>query len=336
MARDYYAVLGVGVAASSTQIRRAYQRLARRYSPDVNLWDREAEALFEEVRAAYRVLSDPSARTLYDHQARAGERPAETAGTRRSSRRRGDDIHAPVELAFHQAAAGLTADLVVERLSSCETCGASGARPGAAPVACEHCGGAGTVWGTEGTPRPGECPMCHGTGQRVTEPCGACRGRGVAPTRATLRVAIPAGMDTGSQIRIRGEGHAGPFGGPRGDLLVITRVHEDPVFTRKGDNLHADVGVSIVEAVLGARVPVRTLSGGVDLVVPPGTQSGQVLRVRGRGMPRLASEGRGDLYVTVVVDIPRGLDARTQELFRDLGRLLPAPPAVSAGRTARA
>ncbi len=336
MARDYYAVLGIGVAASAAQIRRAYQRLARRYSPDVNLWDREADVLFEEIRSAYRVLSDPSARTLYDHQAKAGERPTENVGSRRGSRRRGDDVHAPVELAFHQAAAGLTANLTVERLSPCATCEATGARPGAVPAPCEHCDGVGLVWGAQGPSGPADCPVCRGAGQRVTDPCRSCHGRGVAPARASLRVAIPAGMDTGSQIRIPGEGHAGPFGGPRGDLVVITRVHEDPVFTRKGDNLYAEVGVSIVEAVLGARVLVRTLSGDVDLVLPPGTQAGQVFRIRGRGMSRLASEGRGDLYVTIVVDIPRGLDARTQEMVRDLGRLLPAPPVAAATRTARA
>jgi molecular chaperone DnaJ len=335
MARDFYAVLGIGSAASAAQIRRAYQRLARRYSPDVNLWDREAQTLFEEIQAAYRVLGDPSARTLYDHQAHATDRPEETSGARRTGRRRGDDLHAPIELAFEQAAAGLTADLVVERLSGCQTCAARGTRPGAEPVPCAHCGGTGTVWGAEGAPRPTQCPACHGEGERVTAPCSACRGRGVTPARASLRVAIPAGMDTGSQIRVPAEGHAGPFGGPRGDLVVITRVHDDPVFTRKGDNLHAEVPVSIVEALLGARIPVRTLAGEVDLVLPPGTQSGQVLRIRGRGMPRLASEGRGDLYVTVVVEIPRGLDARTQELVRNLGRLLPGL-ATSERRTARA
>jgi molecular chaperone DnaJ len=334
MARDFYAVLGVGAAASATQIRRAYQRLARRYSPDVNFWDREAQTLFEEVQAAYRVLSDPSARTLYDHQARAGDRPAEAAGARRAARRRGDDLHAPIELGFLQAARGLTTALAVERLSPCATCGATGARPGAAPTACPHCGGAGVVWGGDGTPRPAACPACEGTGERVLHPCPGCQGRGVAPARVTVPVAIPAGMDTGSQIRIPGEGHAGPFGGPRGDLVVITRVHDDPVYTRKGDNLHAEVSLSIVEAMLGARVPVRTLTGDVDLVVPPGTQSGQVLRIRGRGMPRLAADGHGDLYVTIVVDIPRGLDARTQEMVRDLGRLLPPPSA--ARKTARA
>lgn len=336
MARDFYAVLGVGSGASATQIRRAYQRLARRYSPDVNFWDREAQGLFEEIQAAYRVLSDPSARTLYDHQARAGERQADPSGTRPGARRRGDDLHVPIELGFTQAAQGLTTDLALERLSPCGTCGATGARPGAAPTACPHCGGAGMVWGGEAAPRPMACPACDGTGERVTNPCVVCQGRGVAPTRSTVAVAIPAGMDTGSQIRIPGEGHAGPFGGPRGDLIVITRVHDDPVFTRKGDNLHAEVLISIVEAVLGARVPIRTLTGEVDLVVPPGTQSGQVLRIRGRGMPRLASDGRGDLYVTIVVDIPRGLDARTQELVRDLGRLLPGLPPEAVRRTVRA
>lgn len=334
MARDFYAVLGIGSAATAAQIRRAYQRLARRYSPDVNLWDREAQALFEEIQGAYRVLGDPSARVLYDHQARAADRPAEDSGPRRAGRRRGDDLHAPIELAFEQAAAGLTAELVVERLSACQACAARGTQPGAEPVRCAHCDGTGTVW-TEGTPRPTECPACEGEGERVTAPCSACRGRGVAPLRTSLRVAIPAGMDTGSQIRLSGEGHTGPFGGPRGDLVVITRVHEDPVFTRKGDNLHAEVPVTIVEAMLGGRIPVRALDGDVDLVLPPGTQSGQVLRIRGRGMPRLASEGRGDLYVTVAVEIPRGLDARTQELVRDLGRLLPGP-ATSERRTARA
>lgn len=334
MARDFYAVLGIESAASAVQIRRAYQRLARRYSPDVNLWDREAQALFDEIQAAYRVLGDPSARVLYDHQARSADRPTEVSGLRRAGRRRGDDVHAPIELAFEQAAAGLTTELSIERLSGCQACTARGTQPGAQPVRCAHCDGSGTVW-AEGAPRPTECPGCGGEGQRVTAPCPACRGRGVAPARATLRVAIPAGMDTGSQIRVPGEGHAGPFGGPRGDLVVITRVHEDPVFTRKGDNLHAEVPVTIVEAMLGARIPVRALGAEVDVVLPPGTQSGQVLRIRGRGMPRLASEGRGDLYVTVVVEIPRGLDARTQELVRDLGRLLPRP-ATSQRRTARA
>ena len=334
MARDYYAVLGIGTAASAVQVRRAYQRLARRYSPDVNFWDREAHSLFEEISQAYRVLGDPSARTLYDRQGGAAATDARAGG--RPPGRRGDHVHVPVELAFDQAANGLTADLTVERLSPCETCGTSGSRPGGLMARWAHCGGAGVVWSGDSAPRTSECPVCAGAGERVTEPCPACRGRGVTPSRAVVRVAIPAGMDTGSQIRIPEEGHAAPFGGPRGDLIVITRVHDDPVFTRKGDNLYAEVPVSVAEAILGARVTVRTLWGEVDLVVPSGTQSGQVLRVRGRGMPRLSGEGRGDLFVAVSVAIPRDLDVRTQEMIRDLDRLLPSPAANPGKRTARA
>src|SRR5215470_18063043 len=169
------------------------------------------------------------------------------------------------------------------------------------------------------------CPACGGAGKRVTDPCPDCRGRGVTPSRATVTVLVPAGVETGAQIRVPGEGHSGPFGGPRADLILITRVQDDPGFSRKGHNLHTETAITIGEAVLGGRVPVRTLEGVAELVVPAGTQGGQVLRLRGRGLPRLSGEGRGDLHVTVTIEIPRGIDARTQELFRELGRLLPRP-----------
>src|SRR5262249_2513306 len=146
------------------------------------------------------------------------------------------------------------------------------------------------------------CPACEGSGAVVSEPCPGCRGRGVRTARAQISVALPPGLDTGGQVRIAGEGHSGPFGGPRGDVVVVARVHDDPDFTRKGDNLYRDVVLGIVDAVLGARVPVRSVDGAVDLVVPPGTQSGQVFRLRGRGTPRLSGGGRGDLYVTAKVE----------------------------------
>ncbi len=323
MRRDYYAVLGVGTGATAMQIRRAYQRLARRYSPDVNLWEREAHALFEEIAEAYRVLGDPMARALYDRQGRtvSGARP-EPANRQRGGRR-GDDLHVPIELAFQQTVSGLEAEIPVERLSPCETCGATGAARGAAVLPCNRCDGLGIVWSGESALERQPCAACGGTGMRVAEPCLECRGRGVRPARAVVHVSLPPGMDTGAQLRIPGEGHAGPFGGPRGELVVIARVHEDPVFTRKGDNLYCKVPVTIVEAVLGARVRVGGVDGVIDLVIPPGTQSGQIFRVRGKGMPRLSGAGRGDLYVTADVEIPRGLDARTQELLRELGRFLP-------------
>lgn len=332
MPRDYYAVLEIGVGATTVQIRQAYQRLARRYSPDVNFWDRDTDALFGEIVGAYRVLSDATARALYDREpvvedggARQGRASAPAAG------RRGEDLHAPVELSFQQAASGIAADVTVERLSLCRVCQATGRRPGAAAAPCGHCGGAGAVWTDRGATAPQACPACGGAGERVSDPCPECRGRGARAETATVAVAIPAGVDTGVQLRVPGEGHAGPFGGPRGDLIVITRVREDAAFTRKGDNLHIELAVSVVEAVLGVRARVPTLEGTGEVVVPPGTQSGQVLRLRGRGLPRLSGEGRGDLYVTVRVAIPRGIDARTQELFREIGRLLPAPPRQEAG-----
>ncbi|HEV8437758.1 MAG TPA: J domain-containing protein [Methylomirabilota bacterium] len=332
MKRDYYAILGVATSASAVEIRRAYQRLARQYSPDVNLWEQQARALFEEIGEAYRVLSDPMARALYDRG--SGPPSADSVGVTSQARpaggRRGDDLHVSVQVAFGQAVSGLETEVPVERLSPCITCGATGTARGAIPMPCSHCGGAGTVWRGRVTLESGPCPACAGAGVRVSDPCPPCRGRGVAPSRGTVRVTLPPGIDTGAQFRLPGEGHAGPFGGPRGDLIVIARVHDDPVFTRKGDNLYCEVAVSIIEAVLGARVAVPGVDGELAVAVPPGTQSGQVFRLRGKGMPRLAGGGRGDLYVTVRVRIPRDLDARTQELFRELGRLLPSDRGVPA------
>ena len=331
MPRDYYAVLGVGVGATPVQIRQAYQRLARRYSPDVNFWDRDTEALFKEIVVAYRVLSDSTARTVYDRRPMVEERDARPGKTSPpAAGRRGENLHAPIELSFQQAVSGVAADVKVERLSPCRACQSTGSRAGASAQSCDHCGGLGTVWTNREGMVPQTCPACDGAGKRISSPCPECRGRGACPETATVAVAIPAGVDTGVQLRVPGEGHAGPFGGPRGDLIVVTRVHEDAAFTRKGDNLYIGLTVGVVEAVLGARVSVRTLEGAGEIVVPPGTQSGQVLRLRGRGLPRLSGEGRGDLYVTVHVAIPSGIDARTQELFREIGRLLPAPPRQEA------
>jgi molecular chaperone DnaJ len=329
--RDYYAVLGVEAGATAVQIRRAYQRLARRYSPDINFWEHDARALFEEIAEAYRILSDPTARTVYDRQ---GGRPTGRARAGVPGGRRGDDMHVPVELSFQQAVAGVEVDLPVDRLTPCEACRATGAAPGAEPSVCSHCGGLGTVWreaSREGVP----CPACDGAGVRVSEPCPGCRGRGVSPGRASIHVLLPPGLDTGAQLRIAGEGHAGPFGGARGDLIVVARVHDDPRYTRKGDNLYCEVPLTLVEAVLGSRIRVRGVDGIVDLAVPPGSQSGQTFRLRGKGVRRLTGDGRGDLYVTTRVEIPRDVDSRTQEMFRELGRLLPGRPSVAAPGSAR-
>jgi len=280
MRRDYYAVLGIAATAPPREVRRAYQRLARQYSPDVNFWDERARELFEEIAEAFRVLGDPTARQMYDrygHAASADE--ALTAG------RRGDDVHAVVDLTFAEVVRGANVRLDVPRFSGCTACGASGAV------------------------REGRCSACMGRGvRRVIEPVG---------------VAVPAGVDSGAQIRVAGEGNAGPFGGPRGDLIVSTRVVEHPFFRRKGDSVHCDVPISVWEALLGARIRVPTPSGEAVLIVPPGTTGGQVFRLRGQGLSRLTDESTGDLYVTVRVEMPTGLDARTHELVRELARLMP-------------
>jgi molecular chaperone DnaJ len=283
MRRDYYAVLGLAATAAPREIRQAYRRLARQYSPDVNFWDRDARALFAEIDEAYRVLSDPAARAMYDRSGGLGV----VAGALGRGRR-GEDVHAAIDLSFEDAARGVTLDLEVARFSPCSACGGSGVADGGG---CRH-----------------------------------CDGRGVRRTRQALGIAVPAGVDAGTQIRILGEGDAGPFGGPRGDLLVSTRVAEHPFFRRKGDAVHCEVPVSVWEALRGARIRIPTPTGETFLVVPPGIGDGRVVRLRGHGMPKLADEGRGDLYVTLRVEVPGGIDAHSADLVRELERLMPLVP----------
>lgn len=288
MRRDYYAVLGITATAGTREIRRAYQQLARRYSPDVNLWDRQAETLFDEIAEAYRVLSDPVARALYD---RFGHGAAAVGAGRR-----GEDLHAAVELSFAEAVRGRQLTLALQRYSPCDRCGAAGAT--------------------------------------AAGPCPACAGRGVRRAVDAVGVAIPAGVDSGHAIRIPGQGHAGPYGGPRGDLIVNTRVHEHPYFKRQGDAVHCQVPVSVWEALRGTRLRVPTPAGSAILVVPPGTRAGQVFRLPGHGVPRLSREGTGDLHVEVRVEMPAGLDPRADELVRELERLVPLSPREGLDRYA--
>jgi molecular chaperone DnaJ len=286
MRRDYYAVLGVAATAGPREIRQAYRRLARQYSPDINLWDDGARSLFTEISQAYRVLSDPSTRSLYDRFGLGDGDPSVGSG------RRGDELHVSVELSLTDAVRGITLGIDVNRYST--------------------------------------CLACRGPG------CANCSGRGVRPQSERLSVSIPAGVDTGTLVRVPGEGHAGPHGGPRGDLIVGTRVRDHHFFTRTGDNLRCEVPISIAEAILGTRLRVPTIAGEATLVIPPGTQSGHAFRLAGQGVPHVFDEGIGDLYVTVRVEIPRGLDARTQALVRELDRLLASDPRAGLGRPSEA
>jgi DnaJ-class molecular chaperone len=277
--RDYYAVLGIAATALPREIRQAYRRLARQYSPDVNFWDRDARPLFDEIEEAYRVLSDPAARSMYD-------RFGGTAALGRG--RAGDDVHAAIELSFADVARGVTAALEVERFSPCNACDGQGV---ANDGACRH-----------------------------------CQGRSVRRAREVVQVVIPPGVDSGTEIRVAGAGDAGPFGGPRGNLIVATRVAEHPFFRRQGDAVSCEVVISVWEALRGARMRIPTPTGETVLVIPPGLGEGRAIRLRGQGMPKLAGEGRGDLYVTLRIDVPSGIDAHTAELVHELERRLPSAP----------
>jgi molecular chaperone DnaJ len=324
--RDYYEVLGVSREAPSTEIRRAYRRLARRYSPDVNLWDVRAEALFAEIQEAYRVIGDPIARPLYD---RLGHQAFAAAGERSGNgpAPRGEDIHYAMELDLEEALRGVRVAIEVTRLEPCGACGAVGGAGGQAAAPCTACQGRPVrVMLHRDRPVATRCGACGGTGWRMPPPCPACGGRGTVPRPCRIEVAIPPGVDTGSQIRVRGDGHAAPAPGQRGDLIVITRVHPHPVFTRKGDHLHCEVPLTVPEAALGARIQIPTPDGPVMVTIPAGTQAGQTLRVRGKGCLRLDREGRGDLLVQTRVVIPRNADPALEEVLQALRRLLPDNP----------
>lgn len=286
MRRDYYAVLGIASTAGPREIRQAYRRLARQYSPDVNFWDVSARALFEEIAEAYRVLNDPDARALYDRF--GGRQDAVEAG------RRGEDVHVAIEVGFDEVVRGADVELPVPRFSA--------------------------------------CPVCDAHGRIAAGVCEGCGGRGVRRAVDLVKVGIPPGVDSGTQVRVADEGHAAPFGGPRGDLIVSTRVREHPFFVRKGDAVHCEVPITVWEALRGARVHVPTPQGQAVLVVPPGTAAGTVFRLRGQGVARLAADVPGDLFVTIRVDMPTGLDARTDELVRELERLLPGTPRAGLER----
>jgi len=338
--RDYYEVLGVSREAPVSEIRRAYRRLARRYSPDVNLWDVRAEALFAEIQEAYRVVGDPAARPLYDrmgHQAfqPAGDGPGDGGAPR------GEDIHYARELELDEALRGVQMEIEVTRLEPCAACGGAGGAGGRTAEPCSVCEGRPVRIGLHrDRPVATRCGACGGTGWRLPPPCSGCGGRGTRPRPCRIEVAIPPGVDTGAQIRVRGEGHAAPTPGQRGDLIVITRVRPHPVFSRKGDHLHCELPLTVPEAALGARIQIPTPDGPVVVTIPAGTQAGQTLRVRGKGCPRLDREGRGDLLVQTRVVIPRNTDPALEEVLQALRRLLPDNPRAelwptSAPRDAR-
>jgi molecular chaperone DnaJ len=348
MAADYYELLGVSRDATADDIKRAYRKRARELHPDTNP-DPEAEAQFKEVALAYETLSDPARRQRYD---RFGPDGANGAGgadpfgfggvgdifdaffggggfggnAGPSGPPRGTDLEVVAEIDFEVAVFGGEHSITVRTASACDTCQATGAAPGTSAVTCGDCGGSGqirrvrqSILGQMVT--AGRCPTCGGLGQTIERPCPECRGEGRIIEEKTYTVDIPAGVDTGSTLRLGGRGAAGIRGGGYGDLYVHVKVQPHPRFARQGYDLIHELHLSVPQAALGAHLSFETLDGSEDLVVPRGTQTGRVFRLRGRGVPHVEGRGRGDLLVQVVVDTPAELSPAEEDLLRQLAEL---------------
>jgi molecular chaperone DnaJ len=344
--RDYYEVLGVARTASGKEIASAYRKLAVRYHPDSNPGDDEAVAMFKEAAEAYEVLSDDSKRSRYDQFGHAGVGGGAgfqstddifeafgdlfgggmfgdlfgRGGGRRS--RRGADVRADVRLTLEEAAKGVDRTIEFSRRTICETCSGSGSRPGSQPQRCGRCGGQGRIVQSAGILRmQTTCNQCGGSGQVIVEPCQICRGTGTVKNKVSLEVHIPAGVDDGMRVRLQGEGEASPSGGPAGDCYCFISVSKHRIFHRDGPNLILQMPISYSQAALGATIEIPTLDGPSDLVIPDGTQSGEVFRKRGLGMPDTQGGKHGDLLIQTYIETPKKLTKQQKELLRELAEL---------------
>ena len=345
--KDLYGTLGVSKSASQDEIKKAYRKLARQYHPDANPGDDSAEERFKEVQGAYDVLSDPDKRKQYDRFGSANGRGPGPGGVNfegfdlgdlgdlgdifgglfgaRSGRaqqqrgQRGSDLEVEVRLSFDDSLKGVETTIPVELETACRECNGSGARPGTAPVLCPECHGRGVVSESQclfALSQP--CPRCRGNGTVIEEPCPNCRGTGRERRTKRYTVKIPAGVKDGSRIRLRGKGEAGWGGAEAGDLYVVTRVAPSDIYTRRGDDLVVDVPVTYPEATLGAQVQVPTPDGPVKVKVKPGTEDGTLLRVKGKGAPKLKGSGRGNVLARVKLTVPKKLSKAEREAIEAL------------------
>ena len=349
--RDYYEVLGVSKGASDDEIKKAYKKLARKYHPDLNPDNKEAEEKFKEANEAYEILSDREKRGRYDQFGHAGVDPNFGAGGggfdgsfdfgdlgdifgsffgggfgggRRSNPnapQRGESIRLSLILSFEEAAFGCEKAVTVERLEPCPSCQGSGCAEGTTPEVCPDCHGTGTVQVRRQTPMgvfatSSPCTRCGGKGKIIHQPCRECRGAGSVRKRKTIQASIPAGIDNGQTISIRGQGNAGKNGGPAGDLLVTITVRPHEIFRRDGTSVLCEAPMTFAQAALGAALEIPTIDGKVKYDIPEGTQSGTVFRLKGKGIPSINGRGRGDQYVTVYIETPRNLSKEQKEALR--------------------
>ncbi|HYH59384.1 MAG TPA: molecular chaperone DnaJ [Thermoleophilaceae bacterium] len=352
-ARDPYKALGVDKKASADEIKKAYRKLARQYHPDTNAGDKQAEERFKEIQEAYSILSDPEKRKEYDQTGIfggfdpgsfrpgaggfggfgdilsdlfGGGGPAGGAGARNRPER-GRDLETEVHVSFEQAVQGAQVPVTVPLAAPCPTCRGTGAKPGTTPSVCSACNGRGVEAESQGLFSISQpCRVCGGTGTEIKDPCQTCSGSGQTRQVRRYKVNIPAGVRDGSRVRLAGKGEGGRRGGPAGDLYVVTRVAESPIFKRKGDHLEVDVPITIVEAIKGATVEVPTLAASKRIRVPAGTQHGTVQRLRGEGPPRLGGKGRGDIHYRLAVEVPRTLSKEQSEVVDELEQVMNGNP----------
>ncbi len=355
--RDYYEVLGVSKGASDDEIKKAYRKLAKKYHPDMNPGDKEAEAKFKEVNEAYSILSDSEKRARYDQFGHAGVDPNYGAGgpgggfggfdmgdldlgdifgsffgggfggfggsssSRRSGPQKGESLRASLTISFEEAAFGCEKEINLTRTETCEACHGSGAEPGTTAETCPDCRGTGVVRVQQRTggfafSSTAPCSRCRGTGKIIHTPCKSCGGTGSVKKSKRVTVSIPAGIDEGQAVSLRGQGNAGKNGGPAGDLIVAVHIRPSSQFRRDGTTVLYEHPVTFYQAVMGAELEIPTIDGKVKYSLPAGTQSGTTFRLRGKGIPELRGRGRGDQYVTVRVQIPTSLNGEQKEALR--------------------
>ena len=353
--RDFYEVLGLQKGATEDEIKKAFKKLAKKYHPDMNPGDKSAEEKFKEVNEAYAVLSDSDKKARYDQFGHAGVDPnfgagygggggfdggfdfgdisdlfggfssffggSSGGGRRRNAPARGDDLGVTVQLTFEEAVFGCEKDITYARIEDCGSCHGSGAAHGSSAETCSKCGGSGQMRVNQRMmgitmQTVTTCDGCGGSGKIIKEPCSECKGKGRTRVTKTLGVSIPAGIDDGQRVMLKGQGSAGVNNGPYGDLYVQASVSPHKLFTREGQNIHLDLPISFAEAALGTKIEVPTLEGTSELTIPEGTQSGSVFNMRNKGIVKIGTTNRGNLYVKVIVEVPKNLTEKQKAALR--------------------
>jgi len=347
--RDYYEVLGISKSADENEIKKAYRNLAKKYHPDMNPGDAEAEQKFKEINEAYAVLSDPDKKSRYDQYGHAGLDPSMGGGgfegfggfgdfdfgdifssffgggasssSRRNAPTRGEDIGVRLTVSFEEAAFGCKKEISYNKIEKCSECGGSGAAKGTTPETCSTCGGSGQVRVSQRTAlgvfqSQRACDACKGTGKIIKEPCSKCRGNGYVRTTKKLEVTIPTGIDDGQKVALRGQGNDGKNGGPAGDLVITVSIRPHTVFERDGYNIYCEIPITFAEAALGAEIEVPTLEGRTKYTIPEGTQTGTMFTIKGSGIQYINSKNKGDLIFRVVIEVPKNLSGTQKDILK--------------------